>query len=325
MPLDKVYCKEPLLSIIMPVYNCEKYVSHAIQSVIDQTYRNWELFVCDDGSSDESWNKIKSYCVKDVRIHIYRNNENIGKVGTVNWLFQKCSGKYLTVHDADDWSEKDRFEKQIHYLSINDNVIACGTNFNSHFDFKSQVIKSSLKSDYDTIKEGLLKQSQIHGPTLVLRQCLISKKGMLYRPFFEGYNEDYDLCVRLASQGVITNLNECLYNYRIVPNTLSRTLTIKKRYSIEIVRLLAKQRFQYGFDDLDLNQFDRIEAIVKEYEIIYLSDKSRLLREQAEYDFYYGFTLKAIKEALRAIVVNPFELKNFLLLQHIIRKKTIGI
>lgn len=106
--------KQPLVSVIMPVYNAEKYLSEAIESVISQSYSNWELLIVDDGSNDNSISIIESYAKKDSRIRIYTNDSGEHGSGIArNYGMKRISGKYTYFMDADDWIEKDLLQDTV--------------------------------------------------------------------------------------------------------------------------------------------------------------------------------------------------------------------
>ena len=105
---------QPLVSIIMPVYNCEKYLSESIGSVIAQSYKNWELLIVDDGSTDKSVSIIQSYVEKDSRIRFYKNESGEHGPGIArNCGIERISGKYTYFIDADDWIEKDLLQDTV--------------------------------------------------------------------------------------------------------------------------------------------------------------------------------------------------------------------
>lgn len=105
---------QPLVSVIMPVYNCEKYVSEAIESVISQSYDNWELIVVDDGSKDKSISIIESYVEKDKRIRLYQNTSGEHGPGAArNFGMNMIKGKYTYFLDSDDWIERDLLQDTV--------------------------------------------------------------------------------------------------------------------------------------------------------------------------------------------------------------------
>jgi glycosyltransferase involved in cell wall biosynthesis len=312
----------PKLSVIMPVYNAEKYVKKAIESIINQTFQNWELLVCDDGSSDNSWEILSAYDGKDRRIKIFKNEMNCGKVKTVNSFLKTIESEYLTIHDADDWSEKERFQIQLDYLDGNSEYIGCGTQYFSHRK-KSKKGTSNLNVDYKDIKYGLLTKSQIHGPTLIFRTNALNTLKVIYRNYFEDYNEDYDLCVRIAQLGKLTNHPSVLYNYRQLENSLSKKHSIKRVCSDQIIRHLTKQRFEKGYDDLDEGDLSYLNGIIEKKEKDYRIDKTLALREEAEILFHNGFFKKSIITTIKGIIANPLIFSNYRLLQYILRNKFV--
>lgn len=312
----------PQLSVIMPVYNAAPYVGEAIESILGQTYGNFELIIADDGSTDESKEVIARY--NDPRIIVSHNPGNLGKTATVNRLFGMARGIFVTVHDADDVSEPTRFEIQLQKLNSDPTLVFCGSNF-CGLNTSGKVFGiSNLSVDNDDLKEDLFTQSQFHGPTVIFRRDAAMKLGEVYRPFFRDYNEDYDFLFRLSELGTVANCPEVLYRYRITQASLSRNLTPQKRVSTKLVQHLARQRKEEGTDDLMSGRVDNLNRKLEELTEPYNRDKSLIFREQAELDVSYGFYREALRSALRAVRTAPTVIKNYRLVQHIIRKRVFG-
>ena len=104
---------KPFVSVLMPAYNAEKYIGLAIQSILDQTYRDFEFIILDDCSKDHTWEIIQKYAQKDKRIRAIHNNINLKIAETLNKGLKECKGKYIVRKDADDWSYPNRIEKQV--------------------------------------------------------------------------------------------------------------------------------------------------------------------------------------------------------------------
>ncbi len=117
--------KKPLVSVIMPVYNAEKYVGEAIESILNQTFTDFEFLIFNDGSTDNSSKIIKSY--KDDRIIFFDYKENFGYVKHLNDGIKLAKGEYIARMDADDISLPERFQKQYDFLEKNKDVVLCGT------------------------------------------------------------------------------------------------------------------------------------------------------------------------------------------------------
>jgi glycosyltransferase involved in cell wall biosynthesis len=209
------------LSVILPVYNTEKFVAQAIESILNQTFVDFELIIADDGSKDGSCKIVNAYAEQDDRIIISHNEINQGKVKTVNRLFEMCRGKYLTIHDADDWSELARFQIQLDFLQKFDKNVLCGSNFYSHFGSK-RFIASDLQTEGGKIIEDLGKHSQIHGPTAIFHSEIVKELGTLYRDFSTA--EDIDFILRTSEKYLVTNIPQCLYHYRIHDNSITNNL-----------------------------------------------------------------------------------------------------
>src|ERR1700752_3454291 len=118
--------KVSLVSVIMPAYNCEKYVKKAIDSILNQTYSNFELLIADDCSKDSTKNIIDSYT--DNRIKRFHNETNMGYLQASNKLFKECEGDFITFQDADDYSAPNRLELLISFLEKNSSYSCVGSN-----------------------------------------------------------------------------------------------------------------------------------------------------------------------------------------------------
>ena len=121
--------ESPLISVIMPAYNTEQYIGEAIQSILDQTYTHFELVICDDGSTDNTYEIAQEYARIDSRIILFRNRKNIGNLRTTNFLFEQCSGEFIAVQDADDVSLPHRLIKSIDTFIAYDDLSIVGTNY----------------------------------------------------------------------------------------------------------------------------------------------------------------------------------------------------
>ena len=105
---------KPLVTVFIPVYNCEKYIKESLESIINQTYENLDILIIDDGSTDNTVNLIKQY--KDTRIRLLRNDKNRGIPYTRSRGLEECRGEYLALMDADDISLSERIKKQVNFL-----------------------------------------------------------------------------------------------------------------------------------------------------------------------------------------------------------------
>jgi glycosyltransferase involved in cell wall biosynthesis len=317
MPVDK-----PLLSVILPAYNVEKYVSEAIQSILCQTFQNFELLIADDGSIDSTKSILDSYALLDSRIILLHNSTNQGKTSTVNRLFTMCRGAYVTIHDADDISHHTRFNKQVTFLETNKDIGMCGTSFNFITKNGGVFQKIVMKDDYDAICNDIIHESQFHGPTIVFRKSLLNTISgrEIYRSFFRDYNEDCDFAIRIIEKFKAINLTEVLYNYRIVPGSLSKNLNARKKCMYPMLVHFHRQRVRKGEDDLMSGREElaniKLRKLMRKYEY----DSSLIFRESAAFQMYFFLYKNAIKDSLRAIVAEPLRLVNYRTLFYCVRK-----
>jgi glycosyltransferase involved in cell wall biosynthesis len=307
------------LSILMPVYNADKYLKQAIESILNQTFRDFELIISDDGSKDHSKDIIAFF--NDPRIKTDHNVTNQGKTATINRIYKSASGEFVTIHDADDFSDLHRFEKQIDFLRQNTEYGFCGTGFYSLTADGDIFDKQLMRSSYADIITYLPETSQFHGPTVVFRKSYSDNLNEIYRSYFQDNYEDIDFIYRLLTQVKGHNLNEFLYHYRVLPDSLCRkNVTIKNRNLYKVVLHLTQQRFELGFDDLQLTRDNLVDEYFTSITEKYKIDPSLIHREAAAYYMYWKFYRKAIKEAFIGITKRPISFVNYRTLQYCIRK-----
>lgn len=213
---------EVLVSVIMPVYNCELYVKDAVLSILNQTFTNFEFIIIDDKSTDETLNIIKSFV--DTRIKLIEKPVNTGYTNSLNLGLSIAKGKYIARMDGDDISMPLRFEKQIGFLENNPEVILCG----SCFKILGTDKIISVPEWHDSIKVGMLLKNQIAHPTVMLRSSIIQENHLNYNINKEPA-EDFDLWCQILKFGRLHNLNEILLEYRMHKNQVSKTRSFKQK------------------------------------------------------------------------------------------------
>ncbi len=200
----------PLVSVLMPVYNGERYLREAIDSVLAQTYTHFELIICNDGSTDGSEEIILSY--DDERIRYVKNEKNLGIVETRNRLFDLALGEYYAIMDSDDIAHKNKLAKQVDFLSNNPSVGVCGTwayginATNSICAYMQPPVSNAY------IKINLLFQSSFIQSTVLIRKSILN--DIRYDSNFP-VTEDYDLWVRLNGLTCFHNIPMYLLHYRM--------------------------------------------------------------------------------------------------------------
>lgn len=212
---------EPLISVIMPAYNADRYIAEAVDSVRMQTYKNWELLVLDDGSADQSCQIVQALAKEDSRIRLIKNEKNMGVARTRNRGFDLCKGSYVALLDADDLWHPTKLEKQLALLEQTGAQLA----YSSYAIVNSQGQK--VKGDYlvpETVTfRELLKENVIGCSAVLLRSELLQK----HRFQTDFFHEDYVLWLQLLQEGYrAVGCRDVLLSWRFVEN--SRSFNKKK-------------------------------------------------------------------------------------------------
>jgi glycosyltransferase involved in cell wall biosynthesis len=203
------------ITVIMPVYNCESYIEEAVNSILNQTYADFEFLIIDDASTDQTVSIIKKY--GDPRVQLIEKPLNTGYTNSLNYGLQLAKGKYIARMDGDDISFPERFAKQVSFLETNPETIVCGTSYKIVGNDK----KISIPENNEAIKLALLKGNCICHPSVMIRKEAIDKFSIIYDTSKEPA-EDYDLWVRLLSFGKLHNLQDVLLEYRIYNEQVSQ-------------------------------------------------------------------------------------------------------
>lgn len=220
----------PTISVIMGCHNGEDFLDEAIQSIMDQTFREFEFIIIDDASADGSWEIIRRWQDNNPRIRAFRNDQNLGLAATLNKALTYARGRYIARMDADDISLPGRFARQLEVLD-NSNVQICGTWIRSIGRSNSKVIRYPVS--HDEICAHLYFQSAFAHPSVMLT-------ADLYRQFSyheeSGIAEDYDLWARMSSHAVMANIPEVLLLYRVHKGQVSESGRLRQAGHAAAVR-----------------------------------------------------------------------------------------
>jgi glycosyltransferase involved in cell wall biosynthesis len=209
----------PKVSVLMPVYNGAKYIAEAIDSIIAQTFSDWELIVYDDGSTDNTEEIVRTY--SDGRIKCFKNAENKGITPTRILLIDKAESEYISFLDCDDVATPCKLQKQIDFLEENDNYAVCGS-WGIMIDETGRTLKKiNLATDNEALRCNLLFSSQFIQSSVVIRKSVL--KDEIYNTDFP-VAEDYDLWCRLSGIGYkLHNIPQYLVKYRWHGSNISET------------------------------------------------------------------------------------------------------
>jgi glycosyltransferase involved in cell wall biosynthesis len=231
-----------LISVVMPVFNAEKFLAYAIESILNQTYPDFEFIIIDDGSTDDSLEIINKYEKQDDRIKVIINNGNIGLAKSLNKGIELAKGKYIARMDADDISLPERFEKQISFLENNPSIGVLGTSFKL-IDGKNIVQrKIDVFSDSHLIRWGMFFKCQMAHPSVMMRNSIFKDLGIRYEESLSSAS-DYDLWFQILSHYDMANLSTSYFLYRIHKNRISSTKKEEQQINAEQVLRLRTQEF----------------------------------------------------------------------------------
>ena len=208
---------EVKISIVMPVYNGGAYLRESIESLLNQTYGDFELLVVNDGSADESGSIIRSF--RDSRIRLVEHERNQGIVASLNDGISLSRGIYIARMDQDDIALPGRLERQILFMEDHPGVGAVGSWVRTLGDPEERTLR--YPSGPEEIRCRLFFENAMAHSTLFLRKRVIEESRLRYRDSYQGA-EDYDLWVRISEMSRLENLQEVLLLYRLHPGQMTR-------------------------------------------------------------------------------------------------------
>ena len=233
----------PTISVVMAMYNAECYLREAIDSILFQTYTNFEFIIVDDGSTDNSLQIAQSY--HDTRIVLLCEN-HCGLVASLNLGIRASRGLYVARMDADDISEPDRFEMQIEAFMA-DSTLGLVGSWYEVFSTADAWIRELPLTDHD-IKFEIPNGNPIgHGTTMYSRRLAV-ECGLYREQVFP--TEDYDLWLRISERSAVLNLSKVLYRWRLSETQISTTKAKEMHSAGRRAKYLAKERLIRGRDQL---------------------------------------------------------------------------
>ena len=227
----------PIITVLMPTYNSEKYVMDTIDSVLKQSFFDFEFIIINEfGSNDKTVDCIQSF--SDPRIRLLQNESKLGLAESLNKGIKAARGKYIARIDADDLSHSDRFEKQVRYMENHPDCGVCGS-WQHHWGIDMEWIHKG-PIDHDQIKASLIYRCELCHSTLMLRKSFFIENNLFYEPKY--FAEDYELWTRAVFLFKFHNIPEILGEYRVgEENITSKKLQELSRESGEITAQNLKQ------------------------------------------------------------------------------------
>lgn len=293
-----------MISVVLPTYNGSKYIKQSIESIINQTYKEWELIVIDDCSTDDTNKIVQEYTLKDNRIKLYKNETNKRLPASLNTGFAKTSGEYLTWTSDDNIYKENAFEKMIEYFQLNSDVGFVFSNMtiideNGNIKQKNSYIPSSMEE---------IKYKNIVGASFMYKREVYKTIGDYDTSKF--LIEDYDYWLRISRKFKIGFINDSLYFYRTHSGSLtesknSQMLEAKiKLYEEELSndKNLSKESTALIYNELaiaslGIGNYKQMKKYVKMFKSINISNVS--LNKKVKISCLIGPTLTKLVKKLK--------------------------
>lgn len=256
------------VSVVMPVFNGERFLAESIESILNQTYQDFDFIIVDDGSTDRSLSIISSYGSQDSRITFFTNSENKGISYSTNLGISHVQSPYIALMDQDDICFPHRFEKQVEFLSLHPDISVLGANsVVVHKDGSARNRKTIVTSP-GLIRWGLLFTNQIQNPTVMMRSDIFSDASIRYEDYAP--SQDYQLWLKICDKYQFSNLAEPLIyrrlhdqnaTNRIEQGETPSRITIRKEYIERTMKYKISDHTVASLLNASLVQ-DNAEAIV---------------------------------------------------------------
>lgn len=221
---------QPLVSVVMSVYNGERFLAEAVQSILKQSFNNFEFIIIDDGSTDSSPAILKSFQTADSRVLVHRQ-ENRGLVESLNRGCSLAQGRYIVRMDADDIAVRDRLRLQIDFMEGHPEIGLLGGSI-EYIDAEGRAFGTFHNPTGDQAIRSALYQASgsFCHPTTVMRKTVLASSGGYRKSFLDA--EDYDLWLRMAEHSQLANLDEVVLKYRVHSGQVSQRKLAQQRLSI---------------------------------------------------------------------------------------------
>jgi len=275
----------PRVTVLMSTYNGEKYLRESIESVLNQTFSDFEFLIIDDGSTDKSRNIILDY--DDSRIKYLENKVNLGLTKSLNKGLKLTKGKYIARQDADDVSLPRRLHKQILFMENHSKVGICGSWIKTFSNEDQSIGKTPL--DHNKIICQLIFETAIYHPTVIMRKNAIINNKLFYDETFT-YSQDYLLWVLCSQHFHLANIGQVLVNCRKHDNQINALNKESQDKFADKVRLLQIHKLNIKPLDKEfaLHQSISLWKFKKNKEYIFSANQwmKKLIRKNSDLKIY---------------------------------------
>lgn len=291
----QIVMEKPLISVVMPVYNSEKFLNEAITSILNQTYPFFELIIVNDGSTDNSAKIISSY--KDSRIKVIKNAINKGLTKSLNRGFSAANGKYIARMDADDWSHPKRLEKQVTFMENNPDYGIVGSVFICMYEDRLPYCIGGVRLlEHEELHIALLMGNIFAHGEVMIRKSVLDAHKLNYNEKFNPY-EDYELWTRLREVTKFKVLPEVLYSYLINPEGMSGTRREEMYGGVEKYSSYLLKK--HGLPKIDKNFISTLYNNSKNYDkefVIFQGKRFRTFLQLNYQVFLYRLGFKYLRQ-----------------------------
>jgi len=235
------YKQHPEISVIMAVYNGERHVKGAVESILGQTFEDFEFLIVDDASTDATPQILEEYAFRDRRVRIILNKQNLGLTKSLNKALRQAKGIYIARMDADDVALPERLARQVQWMESNPRGDLLGT---AYYEVNNQgeiigSVRFPLRDDI--LKKHLIRYNPFFHASVMIRKRIIDEVGMYDERIQRA--QDYDLWFRIAKRSELGNLPDCLMKRRYAAHNISiRRENEQLRWAIEIRKRVLKEK-----------------------------------------------------------------------------------
>lgn len=304
-----------LVSVIIPAYNCEKFIQTCIESILNQSHTNLEVLISDDGSQDRTRFIVNSFT--DSRVKTFHNDTNKGVVSTRNMLISHCRAKFIALQDADDWSDPLRIEQQLNKLLSNKSLVACGTGYVKTDAEGRELHRTVFEQDHKKIREYIPEQFELLCGSVMFRSDKLGQEP--YNTFFgNSGNEDLYLMGKLIIDYKFSNIPAYLYYYRYNSKSITKLGSandVRRHYIMHLTQQLLNEYKLNGTNDLEENNLKRLVQLETKYSSFLLENKEELFEKNTGQLLYWKDYRNAIIQSFYGIIdckCSPKSIKIFL-------------
>lgn len=284
------------VTVLIPCFNAENYLFEALQSIVNQSYKNLIILILDDGSYDDSLSIAQQFAATDCRVRIHRNIQNLGIIASRNKLLSLCETEFAAWMDADDIAAPLRIQKQLEFMQSHSEYLACTCHYTRIGQGKDKVItipQSHVSREY------LLFYNYVLNPGSMFRMSVCQQNDIQFRSWIAGAS-DYQFWVELARHGRIGVVPENLMTYRIHP--AQETNAQKQRQLTGCLQIVKAQLLQFEChakqEDLARLLIYPADILRLEYKLYYIKRNEEIIRTLLSAPNLEGFNTNLIQQLL---------------------------